>query len=117
MWVVSRAVLGPNGLITKITGTQNLMPQQPTPPSFVNSDDNSEPLHATNLWEAGTPMDLTVKLSTSDDPFEVLNKNENLPEFTFNNITYGDWNVDRQVDFDITLPQVCASILSFYLIF
>ena len=34
------------------------------------------------------------------------NGDEGLPHFTWENITYGDWNEKREIDLDVPLPVV-----------
>ena len=67
----------------------------------------------------GLNLDMHVYLSTSPigDVYSDLNaasigEKEDLPHFVWNNITYGDYNEQRVVDFDIKFPQVRSRVFS-----
>ena len=107
IWVVSRSVLGPNGLLTKLTGVDMSGSNRPPPPqpSVTPIDTNVIPTHVTNLWDADTEMDLYVKLSLSHDPHAALHESNNLPDLHWSGITYGDWNLDRHASFDVQIPH------------
>lgn len=108
IWVVSRSVLGPNGLINKFTGIDLSGGKVQPPPSTAPVDTPSSsliPTQVTNLWDKNTVMDLYIKLSTSDNPYTALYDNNNLPEVHWSGIEYGDWSVDRSASFDVDIPH------------
>ncbi|PPR02648.1 hypothetical protein CVT24_002131 [Panaeolus cyanescens] len=66
------------------------------------------PTHAHPYWPLGLNMDMYVYLSTSPHPNVFSNRprqDEGLPEFVWKNITYGDYNDHRVVDYDIKFPD------------
>ncbi|KAF9057869.1 cleft lip and palate transmembrane 1 [Panaeolus papilionaceus] len=80
-------------------------PISPTPQTI---DAHSlPPVHAQPYWPLGLNMDMHVYISTSGHP-DVFNKSpqdEGLPNFVWENITYGDYNDHRMVDYDIKFPD------------
>lgn len=76
------------------------------------------PTHAVAGWPVGLPLAMHVHLSTSPtgDVFSGKwtsghrkDRDAGLPSFVWNNITLGDWNEKRIVEFNVNLPEVRAT--------
>jgi len=65
------------------------------------------PAHAHLAWPLGIPVSLHFYLSTSGQAFIPNSNSEDtdLPHFVWDDITFGDWNEARMVDYDVRLPQ------------
>ena len=83
-------------------------PGKPNP--FLIPPQNVEP-----AWPLGIDLSMYVYLSTSPtgDIFSRIwtkgwrsSDDTDLPRFSWENITFGDWNEKRVADLDISLPQV-----------
>lgn len=63
------------------------------------------PKHATLAWPLGEELSMQVYLTTSPyvDP---LHGNQDLPHFTWDHITFGDWKDVRSLEYDIQIPAV-----------
>ncbi|KLO14990.1 cleft lip and palate associated transmembrane protein [Schizopora paradoxa] len=89
--------------------TPTLFDPSSPPPEQTNAF-SLPPAQAELLWPIGISLDMHVYLSTSPngDVFahqRTMNYNkEELPSFVWGNITFGDWNEKRAVDFDVTIP-------------
>jgi hypothetical protein len=66
------------------------------------------PKQAHPAWSLNQPLSMHVHLSTSHngDIFSQWRKDEELPSFVWENITYGDWNDARVINLDVKLPEV-----------
>lgn len=64
------------------------------------------PAQAHLAWPLGIPVSLHVYLSTSVQAFIPNSEDTDLPHFVWDDITFGDWNEARMVDYDVRLPQV-----------
>jgi len=73
------------------------------------------PTQAEPYWPLGLSLDMHVYLSTSPNG-DVFSKwtsayrkdrDEDLPHFVWENITYGDYSDHRVVDFEVKFPDVC----------
>lgn len=71
------------------------------------------PQQAEPAWPLGIDLSMYIFLSTSPtgDVFSQKwtkrnNGDEQLPQFAWENITFGDWNEKRVVDLDVALPPV-----------
>ena len=67
--------------------------------------------HATAAWPLGLPVAMHVHLSTSPTGDVFTGKRrvkgeDKLPNFVWSNITLGDWNEKRVVEFEVNLPEV-----------
>ncbi|PPQ68302.1 hypothetical protein CVT25_001390 [Psilocybe cyanescens] len=88
------------------------------PPTAVDSS-SLPPTVITPYWPLGLSLDMHVYLSTSptSDVFSKwtsehrTDKDRDLPHFVWNNITYGDYNDNRVIDFDIKFPEASLSVL------
>ncbi|CAK5275314.1 unnamed protein product [Mycena citricolor] len=65
-------------------------------------------------WELNQPLDMHVHLSTSPsgDVFSSRwtsgyrkDRDEGLPSFVWNNISFGNWSESRTAEFDVTFPE------------
>jgi len=85
-------------------------------------------LIAEPIWNRPIQLSLNVYISTTNLPGKVLERNAgpevNLAHLSWDNIEWGDWNVQRNWTGDITLPSVRNScryrsvqFLTFYLQF
>ena len=62
----------------------------------------------------GLTLDMHIHLTTSPNGYVFTHKRtngatkggEDLPSFTWENITFGDWKEKRIVDLDVSLPSV-----------
>ncbi|KAJ8501863.1 hypothetical protein ONZ45_g11994 [Pleurotus djamor] len=72
------------------------------------------PTQAISSWPLGIPLDMHVYLSTSPNGDVFSRKwtsgyrkdvDEGLPNFVWENITWGDWNEARSVEFDVKFPE------------
>ncbi|KAH9482353.1 Cleft lip and palate transmembrane protein 1 [Psilocybe cubensis] len=86
---------------------QHIPPTTPVDPSSL------PPTTITPYWPLGLSLDMHVYFSTSSTP-DVFSKwtsehrtdkDHNLPHFVWNNITYGDYNDHRVIDFDVKFPE------------
>lgn len=76
------------------------------------------PKQATAAWALNQPLSMHVHLSTSPTG-DVFSKqwtaawrkdnDEGLPNFVWENLTYGNWDDTRVIDLDIKLPEVCLA--------
>jgi hypothetical protein len=81
------------------------------------------PTQAEPYWPLGLSLDMHVYLSTSPngDVFSKWtsayrkNRDEDLPHFVWENITYGDYNDHRVVDFEVNFPDVCVGLALVFL--
>jgi hypothetical protein len=64
------------------------------------------PAQAYLAWPLGIPISLYFHLSTSEQAFALDSADADLPHFAWQNITFGDWNEERMVDYNIHLPEV-----------
>lgn len=64
------------------------------------------PVQAYLAWPLGIPVSLYFHLSTSGQAFAFDSADADLPHFVWQNITFGDWNEVRTVDYNINLPEV-----------
>jgi hypothetical protein len=64
------------------------------------------PAQAHLAWPLGVPVSLHFNLSTSGQAFALTPEDVNLPHFVWHDITFGDWNEVRSVDYSIHLPEV-----------
>lgn len=73
------------------------------------------PVAAAPVWPLGIDLSMQVHLSTSPtgDVFSHKwtkawreSEDQGLPHFVWENITFGDWNDKRVVNFNVTLPLV-----------
>ncbi|PCH41488.1 cleft lip and palate associated transmembrane protein [Wolfiporia cocos MD-104 SS10] len=64
------------------------------------------PTNARPAWPSGIPLAMHVYLSTSPtgDVFRPESEESDLPHFVWKDITYGDWNDARTVDFMVDIP-------------
>lgn len=94
---------------------------QTTPPPAVSPGAAHEPgqinpfhlppVQAYSAWPLGIPLSVHVHLST--DPtgniFAKSEENAKLPHFVWENITFGDWNEARTIEYNVDLPEVSNS--------
>jgi hypothetical protein len=72
------------------------------------------PTHALPEWPLGSVLDMHVFLSTSPNGNVLTewastyrkSRDENLPQFVWKNITYGDYTETRVINFDVNFPDV-----------
>lgn len=64
------------------------------------------PAQAYLAWPLGIPVSLHFHLSTSDQAFARDSEDADLPQFVWHDITFGDWNEARTVDYNVHLPEV-----------
>ncbi|KAJ7639355.1 cleft lip and palate associated transmembrane protein [Roridomyces roridus] len=98
----------------------NANPAQPQPPADGSApvptvDPRTvAPVQVLPAWTLGQPLDMHVHLSTSPngDVFSPKwtsgyrkDQDEGLPSFVWDNITFGDWNEARVVEYDIKFPE------------
>ncbi|KAJ7771117.1 cleft lip and palate associated transmembrane protein [Mycena maculata] len=97
------------------TGNQQAAPAQGPPgsPPQQSVDPWTLPPAQASLaaaWALGQPLDMHVHLSTSPlgDVFSPTwtkkDQDEGLPSFVWENLTFGDWNEARVVEYDIKFP-------------
>ncbi|ETW84014.1 hypothetical protein HETIRDRAFT_433003 [Heterobasidion irregulare TC 32-1] len=64
-------------------------------------------IQAYSAWPLGIPLSVHVHLST--DPtgniFAKSEENAKLPHFVWENITFGDWNEARTIEYNVDLPE------------
>ncbi|KAJ7129221.1 cleft lip and palate associated transmembrane protein [Mycena epipterygia] len=97
-------------------GTQPAVPAQGTPgsppPEAINPW-TLPPVHASLGWPLGQRLDMHVHLSTSPNGDVFSSKwtsgyrkdqDEGLPSFVWENLTFGDYNDARVVEYDIAFP-------------
>ena len=79
------------------------------------------PTHALPEWPLGSAIDMHVYLSTSPNG-NLLTEwastyrksgDEELPQFVWKNITYGDYTDTRVINFDVNFPEVRIFIACF----
>lgn len=76
-------------------------PSKPGQPAPAAVDPWSLPPATASLgWPLGQKLDMHVYLSTSDA------RDEPLPNFVWENLTFGDWKETRSVEYDIKFPKV-----------
>ena len=82
-------------------------PGQATPGAPVSS---AVPVleQAYPAWPLGISVSMHVYLTTGPTAQVFTKNNYNLPHFEWDNITFGDWNDNRAVEFDVNLPNVCT---------
>lgn len=56
-------------------------------------------------WPLGSKLSMHVYLSTNSEG-DVFGHKEPLPHFVWDDITFGDWNEARVIDFDVNFPKV-----------
>ena len=66
--------------------------------------------HAYPAWPLGIPLAMHVYLTTSPTANVFSGKNQSLPNFTWENITFGDWSDTRVVEFDVNIPYVSLGV-------
>ena len=70
------------------------------------------PVHAIPAWPHGVLLSMHVYLST--DPygnvFTTGLKDAELPHFVWQNITFGDRNEARTIQYDVSIPEVSESV-------
>ena len=64
------------------------------------------PVEVVPFWPLGLNLDMYVYLTTSPNDNPSAHRNEGLPHFVWNNISYGDYNDHRVVQFDVQFPEV-----------
>jgi hypothetical protein len=64
------------------------------------------PAQAHLAWPLGIPVSLYFNLSTSGQAFSLDSEDVSLPHFVWHDITFGDWNEVRSVDYSVHLPEV-----------
>ncbi|EPQ59002.1 cleft lip and palate transmembrane 1 [Gloeophyllum trabeum ATCC 11539] len=113
---------------TKFISSRLTPSASPPTPSSVVPDSNTDtparqvsPFHLPPVqayldpsWPLGTPISMHVYLSTSPtgDVFSSkwtsgyrADRDEGLPNFVWENITFGDWKEERKVEFEVNLPK------------
>lgn len=110
-------------LATKfLTGNQQSTPATPARDSpgksVLEGADPTKlpPAQVVPYWPLGSNLDMHVYLSNSPrtDVFSRLayphlkGKDADLPHFTWQNITYGDYNDYRVIDFEVKFPEVSS---------
>lgn len=89
-------------------------PPRPMDPALTNPYE-LPPVAVAAAWPLGIDLTMAVYLSTSPNGDVFSHKwtkawresgVEDLPSFTWENITFGSWNDKRVVDFNVTLPRV-----------
>ena len=65
--------------------------------------------NAVLAWPFGSKLSMHVYLSTNPEG-DVFGHKEPLPYFTWNDITFGDWNEARVIDLDVNFSQVCPTL-------
>ena len=75
------------------------------------------PTQADPYWPLGISLDMYVYLSTSPDGDAYRKDNdEGLPHFLWENITYGDYNDHRVLNFEVKFPDVSIPLARVFLI-
>ncbi len=74
-------------------------------PEFVDPF-SLPPAQAHLAWPLGIPVSLHFYLSTSGQAFALNPEDVDLPHFVWHDITFGDWNDLRTVDYNVHLPEV-----------
>ena len=72
------------------------------------------PVHAQPTWALGQSLSMYIYLTSTGDIFpmnQVKKKEEGLPSVLWENITFGDWNEVRSVQFNVTMPLVSGVVL------
>ncbi|TDL29528.1 cleft lip and palate transmembrane 1 [Rickenella mellea] len=80
----------------------------PAPADGQPSPFSLPPASASLAWPTGIDMTMHVHLSTLDSGNVFANKPNKgvgLPHFKWENITFGNWNEKRVMEFDVTLPK------------
>lgn len=108
-------------LATKFLGSKTPTPTPPPPPVasvpgevVPGQPATSVPVAGAILtqafpaWPLGIPLTMHVYLTTGSDVRNDFHSKENLPHFTWENITFGDWSDSRTVDLEVKLPPVRA---------
>lgn len=54
-----------------------------------------------------------VRITSDPSMSDILPRrtDDNLPNFSWENITFGDWSESRMVDYEIHIPEVSLSLL------
>lgn len=69
------------------------------------------PTQADPYWPLGLSLDMHVYLSTSPNGDVYLkDSDEGLPHFMWENITYGDYNDHRVLNFEVKFPDVSVQL-------
>lgn len=125
-WSVYANALIPLRSLTRPTATKFFSPKQPdaATPSTVAQDSSrteqqgSQAVAAQKAvlgWPLGIPLTMHVYFSTTPDGSDVFanqwssdsgSSKTNLPNFVWENITYGDFKESRTVDLVLDLPDV-----------
>jgi hypothetical protein len=81
------------------------------------------PKQAHLAWPLGQRVSMHVYLSTSsngdvfsreaDSPRQRVDRDEGLPKFVWENITFGEWDDARVTHYDVRIPEVSPSSLMF----
>ncbi|GJE84973.1 cleft lip and palate associated transmembrane protein [Phanerochaete sordida] len=80
--------------------------QVTTPSTPVGTAPAAVMTQAFPAWPLGIPLAMHVYLTTSPNPFSNFPaQKEDLPHFVWNNITFGDWNDQRTVEYDVRIPE------------
>ncbi|KAG6813429.1 hypothetical protein H0H92_011126 [Tricholoma furcatifolium] len=97
--------------VQKIIGMAQ-KPGAPAKPADPNVDPWSlPPAQAELAWALGQPLDMHVRLTTApvqqifNKPNWLKEQDKGLPTFVWSNITFGDWNAEHTVEFDIKFPK------------
>lgn len=102
---------------TKFLGSKTPTPTPPPPPVASVPGEVAPGQPATSVpvagailtqafpaWPLGIPLTMHVYLTTGSDIRNDFHSKENLPHFTWENITFGDWSDSRTVDLEVKLP-------------
>lgn len=74
------------------------------------------PTQADPYWPLGLSLDMHVYLSTSPNgDVDRKDNDESLPHFVWENITYGDYNDHRVLNFEVKFPDVSVRLASAFL--
>lgn len=80
------------------------------PPVAHNGPTAPDTTVAVPIWPKGTSINVNVLIATTANPGEVLSLNPapgtNLAHLHWDNIKYGDWDIDRTWSAGIRLPPV-----------
>jgi hypothetical protein len=96
-----------------VSASKFFAPKAAPTESSVVVPDGSSPMHvdpsllppaqAYLAWPLGIPVSLYFHLSTSE---QVFARDSDLPQFVWHDITFGDWNEARTVNYNVHLPEV-----------
>lgn len=90
---------------TAPTESPDAIPGRGTGPELVDPF-SLPPAYADLAWPLRIPLSLHFHLSTSEQAFALNSEDVNLPHFVWHDITFGDWNEVRSVDYPVHLPEV-----------